>query len=222
MVPEEKSAVQIICSALRHDILSGQLRSGDPLRQDELATRFGTSRIPVREALRQLEVEAFVSTHAQRGARVSELTLTQAMERMDIRIGLECRAIRLAVPNMTDLDLDRLSNILDEYDHSEGHTDWARLNWEFHTALYLPADRPLLLDLIQTNISHVSRFVRETVSADSGKGRPQKEHRNLLDACRKGDAEQAAKILEAHLVYAQKYVAAAVRQAGIEDPAKTI
>lgn len=209
---EEKTAVEVIVSALREDILSGRLRSGEPLRQDELASRFGTSRIPVREALRRLEAEHFVSALAQRGARVSALTLAQAMERMDIRIGLECRALRLAVPNMTELDFRQLNNILDEYDQCEGPAGWAKLNWDFHTYLYLPADRPLLLQLIQTNMAHVGRFIRETVSAESGKDRPQNEHRELLDACKAGNAELAVQLLEAHISYAQKYVAAAVRQ----------
>ncbi len=85
--------------ALRAAISSGELAPGLQLRQDELAARFGTSRIPVREALRQLEAEGFVTFLPNRGAVVSDLSIDEVIELLEIRIALECHALRLAIPD---------------------------------------------------------------------------------------------------------------------------
>ena len=100
------SAPNTVREGLRRAILAGEFAPGSQLRQDELAQRFGTSRIPVREALRQLEAEGLVSILPNRGATVSSLSLDEVLELMEIRIALECRALRMAIPNMVDTDLD--------------------------------------------------------------------------------------------------------------------
>jgi DNA-binding GntR family transcriptional regulator len=201
-----------ITAALRAEILDGSIAPGARLRQDELAARFGTSRIPVREALRQLEAEALVISDAHRGARVAPLTLDETLDRMEIRIALECRALRLAVSAMSDLDFELLEQILDGYDRSEDPAEWTAANWAFHTALYAPAARPTLLALIQANVANVGRFLRLKLSRATGKERPQQEHREILAACRAGDADGAAALLELHIERSRKSLVAAMRQ----------
>jgi len=73
--PNKRAAPDLVCDGLRHAILSGELAQGMPLRQDQLAEQFGTSRIPVREALRQLEAEGLVRIEPNKGARVTPLSL---------------------------------------------------------------------------------------------------------------------------------------------------
>ncbi|MDB5414629.1 MAG: GntR family transcriptional regulator [Rubritepida sp.] len=208
---ENQPASLAISAALRADILAGVIEPGARLRQDELASRFGTSRIPVREALRQLEAEALVINDVHRGARVAPLTLDETLERMEIRVALECAALKLAVPAMSELDFEMLETILAEYDLAEEPAQWTACNWAFHTALYAPCNRPTLLALIQANITNADRFLRLRLSQTTGKERPQIEHREILAACRAGDAARAAALLEGHIARARKSLATAMR-----------
>src|SRR5436190_3117736 len=110
-----KPAPDLVRDGLRESILAGVFEAGHQLRQDEVAEQFGTSRIPVREALRQLESEGLVTFHPNRGAVVKGLSLEDVLEMLDIRIGLECRALKLAIPNMAVEDHEAAQQILDEY-----------------------------------------------------------------------------------------------------------
>ena len=205
------SAPDHVRDGLRAEILGGNFASGAKLSQEEIAARFGTSRVPVREALRQLESEGLVSLIPNRGAVVAGLSFQDAIDVMDIRIDLECRALELAVPNLTEDDLGSAEEILLEYDQATYPEHWGEKNWRFHKRLYEPSDRPRLMALINQNIGHISRFTRIHISHLTGKGAPQSDHYAILAACRKGDPEQAARRLKEHLVRTQKILMAAGR-----------
>src|SRR6266568_8237789 len=111
------STPDAVREALRRAISAGELAPGIQLRQDELAEKFGTSRIPVREALRHLEAEGFVTFLPNRGAVVSDLSIDEVVELLEIRIALECHALRLAIPAMGEIDLDEADKILRSYDN---------------------------------------------------------------------------------------------------------
>ncbi|MDR7541769.1 MAG: GntR family transcriptional regulator, partial [Armatimonadota bacterium] len=92
----------MVADVLREAILRGILLAGQQLRQDEIARELGVSHIPVREALRQLEAEGLVRLRPYRGFEVSELSPEEVEELYEIRIPLECQALRLAFPHLTD------------------------------------------------------------------------------------------------------------------------
>jgi DNA-binding GntR family transcriptional regulator len=206
------SASDVIRDGVRRAILDGEFSPGHQLRQEGLAERFGTSRIPVREALRQLEVEGLVSLLPNRGATVSVLSLDEVLELMEIRIALECRALRLAIPNMVDSDFDNALEILRSYDLEPDPQHWGEINWTFHDALYAPCSRPKLLAMIEANYGHVGRYTRIWVSHAAGKERPQREHYAILDACRDENADRAVRLLEEHIVQTQKSIMASGRK----------
>jgi DNA-binding GntR family transcriptional regulator len=205
------SAPDLVRDGVRKAIFEGRLESGTQLRQDELAERYGTSRIPVREALRQLEAEGLVTIHPNRGAVVSSISLDDVLEMLEIRIALECRALRLAIPNMADVDLEAAADILKSYDAEPHPRKWGEMNWQFHKTLYAPSNRPKLIAMIEANYGHVGRFIRVQVSLAAGKERPQREHYAMLDACRRGDVAGAARMLEEHIIHTQKSLVAAAR-----------
>ncbi|SFN78535.1 DNA-binding transcriptional regulator, GntR family [Bradyrhizobium sp. Rc3b] len=210
------SAHEVVREALRVLIGAGELAPGSQLRQDELAERFGTSRIPVREALRQLEAEGFVTFLPNRGAVVSDLSIDEVIELLEIRIALECHALRLAIPAMGEIDLDEAKAILHSYDEERDPAKWGAFNCKFHETLYAPCNRPRLLSMIEANYGHVSRFTRALVSRATGKERPQREHYQLLDLCRAGEIEKAVRLLREHIVQTQKTLRSAQRHASRE------
>ena len=189
----------MVTGELRKGILNGVLKGGQPLRQEDIAERFGVSRIPVREALRRLEGEGMVSFYPHRGAVVSELSYAEAREIVEIRAALEPVAIRRAIPVLSEEDLARAEEILDTIDREQDLTSrWGELNWRFHSTLYSPAERPRLLSIIGAQHVAFDRYIRVHLAL-TDYVKPQREHHELLELCRRGDADAAAGLLVRHV-----------------------
>jgi DNA-binding GntR family transcriptional regulator len=202
------TTVKQIADALRAEILRGRIKSGYPLRQDKIAARFGVSKIPVREALVQLRVEGLVTSFPNRGAFVSELSATEADEIYFMRIALETAVLERAIPRLTIGQLQRAAQILDDMDDEKDIARWAELNWDFHATLYAPASPPLLLEAIKTLHSNIARYLLLYLAGMDYQSVSQKEHRELLEACRQGDMDLAVDILEKHLRAASEQLVA--------------
>jgi DNA-binding GntR family transcriptional regulator len=212
VLQQQRSTPDLIADALREAILRGIFQEGQSLRQDEIAAQFGVSRIPVREALRQLEAEGLVALQLNRGATVSALSPAEAQEICEIRSALETTAIQLAIPQLTESDLEKATLILDATNQTTDAARWATLNWEFHAALYTPANRPRLLTMIKTLHVNIDRYVRLQMEKMNYLEKSQKEHYQLLDACRQRDAKAAVKVLKRHIDTAGEELVAYLEQ----------
>ena len=208
-----------IREALRHDILSGELQAGQELRLDALAERFIASRIPVREALRQLEAEGLVVHQPNRRAVVAGMSMTQLCELLDIRIALECHAARLAVPNMVQRDFETMEQILADYAASDSLNEWAEYNRQFHRAICAPANNARLRQLIEEFCLNTDRYTHLAMSEATGLERPMRDHYALLEACRAGDAELVVSLLRDHIDHTRKELQASERQRSLGKPA---
>lgn len=206
-----KPASAQIVDALRGSILDGVLAPGMQIRQELLAEQFGVSRVPVREALRQLEAEGLVYSELHRGAFVSSRSLDEVIEMLDIRIGLEVRALKLALPNITKKTVQEAERILKRYDGSETPQEWRDLNLAFHLCLYQPSNRPRLVKMIEDVVLGTHRFLRTYVSATVGREQPQAEHHRLLELCADRDTSAALRLLEVHIEHTKS---ALLRKAG--------
>lgn len=197
--PKLRAKPESLVDRLRHEILRGGLEPGLPLRQDEIAARCGVSKIPVREALLQLVAEGLVALQPNRGFTVAGLQPQEAEEILEIRAVLECQAMRDAMPKMTDADVGRAAVILDQAEATDALDRWSDLNWEFHAALYAPAKRKRLLDLIRQVSNPTDRYIRVLISNANYRGRAEREHRAILSACDVRNAEAAAALLDQHI-----------------------
>jgi DNA-binding GntR family transcriptional regulator len=190
----------MVADVLRDAIVRGVLKANEPLRQDELAARFGLSRIPVREALRQLEGEGLVTVRPHRGAVVSPLSADELRELCEIRGALEVATLRRAIPYLTEETLARAQAILEETDQAADVLEiWSTNNWRFHATLYQPADRPRFLAMIKSLHDNVDRYLRLHVSILNYRARGQQEHWQILDACRRRDEAAATALLDQHI-----------------------
>src|SRR5579862_9030383 len=188
-----------VAAILREAIAKGSLKAGTPLRQDELATDFGFSRMPIRDALRQLEAEGIVSIHPTRGAFVAPMDAAEIGEIYAIRELLEVEALRLALPKLTARQLGEAGTVLDQIDAEPDVARWGTLNRAFHLALYGPCGNARLLGLIEAQHSAADRYVRILLSNPDYRARSQSEHRKVLAACRRRDDDQALTWLAKHL-----------------------
>lgn len=188
-----------VFQVLRTAIIRGVLPGGMPLRQDEISAQLSVSHIPVREAFRQLDAQGLVRIYPNRGAVVTKLTREELECAMDTRIILEMGAIRAAIPLVTDRNIEKAADILQQ---AELETDINRLedlNLAFHFAIYEATENQFLLQLIEQLHANVDRYVRPYYSAAEVSGQARTEHYKLLEACRTGDSEYATAILRTHL-----------------------
>ena len=211
-----QSSPEVIAESLRQAIIEGQLGPGESLRQENLAQHFAVSRIPVREALRQLESEGWIVLERNRGARVSALSPEEAREIYEIRASLEATALRLAAPRHTPQTLAHAAAVLRVAQSERDRSLYVGHNREFHLALYAPCARPRLIAMIDSLHSQGERYLRLKLDAPKLKQESDDEHQQMLEALRDGEVDRAVAILEPHLLQTGEMMAAylAREQAG--------
>lgn len=206
-----------VAERLRDKILRGEFREGEQLRQHAIAEEFAVSRIPLREAFRQLEAEGLIKIIDHRGAVVAALSPDEIEELFDIRAALEGVILRQAVPRLTDEDLARAEKVLEAYERAlndEADFDvWGELHWQFHSTLYAASNRSRSLSLIQTINNNADRYIRLHILFSRDAHRHAKdEHRAILELCRQRDAKAASQLLERHITKAGRDMKEFIKQ----------
>jgi DNA-binding GntR family transcriptional regulator len=200
--------------ALRAHILRGHYRDGEALRQDALAQQLGVSRIPIREALRQLEAEGLVTFVPHRGAVVASLSLEDVEEVFELRADVEPALLRRAIPHLSNEQFERAAEILRQYEsalRSANVAVWGELNWKFHSTLYEPAQRPITLGLMQRLHDHADRYVRVQLAVTHWQSRAIREHRAIAAAAKRRDIKKATALLRDHILSAGSSLVAYLR-----------
>lgn len=152
----------ILVEALRERILSGEIRDGDSLVQETIAKEYEVSRVPVREALRQLEAQGLVSRRTHKGAVAISTKRETVIELLDLRILLECDILSHALSRYQETDLLAAEDILDELDknyHDKDMPKRGEMNWKFHKCLYLPSGRSETLSIVEKIHQRTSHLV---------------------------------------------------------------
>ena len=198
----------LIADTLRDEILRGVAAPGQALRQEELAERFGVSRLPVRDALLRLEAQGLVHVYPNRGAFVISLTSNEVREVYEMRILLEGDILERAVPRMTGDDWRRIDAAHAESVRSANGPEWVEGDWAFHRALYAPADRPRQLATIEQLRGTVARYwtVRDALPSRSAEWLA--DHDAIVEACRARSSVAARRRLGDHLHRAMEAVLA--------------
>lgn len=194
-----------VYNELRQYILDGQLRSGERLREVRLASLLGVSRTPVREAIKRLESEGFVSYAANRGAIVAELTPDQAIELYAVREILEGAAARFAAQHATEPEIQFIENLLEaERKLGDDPEERSKLNRQFHGTIYRMAHNRYLLDILTKSRDYMVLLHRTTYYA-SGRGESAyREHCAIVEAIKNRDAAAAEQAARLHIREAQR------------------
>jgi DNA-binding GntR family transcriptional regulator len=205
------SLVDLAAESLREDVLSGTLAPGERILLDAVASELGMSNIPVREALRTLATEGLVVAMPNRGYVVAAATVEDLDETYRLRMMLEPLAVRLAVPRLSEADLDRAEGLLDALDDAFAEEDWPSYrvhHREFHFGIYERSNSPWLVRLTEMLWLNTQRYQRMTTRISGELEERAKEHRNILDACRRGAADDAADLTHDHLFRAKDKIRA--------------
>ena len=192
------SPAAVIFDALRKEIVSGVLAPNALLGQEHLASRFGVSRMPVREAIWQLEAMGFVTIEPNRRARVAPASQADFIEIFDMRLAAECLAIRRAIPELSNARVDQAEAIQKQIERASGER-FGALNGAFHMMLYRAAPQPRLLAHVAMLSNAADRYRSMTRAAPSFREKSNREHYELLAACRSRDTEAAVDCLTRHI-----------------------
>lgn len=191
-----------IASILREAILLGKIKPGQKLVEIELCEQLGVSRTPLREAIRNLEVEGLVESIPNKGSRVRTMTIKDIKNIYELRIELEALATKKSVPFLTDNDLDNLSHLQEKIKIASEKRAWGEvdhLNKEFHSTLMSKGGNDQLINIID-QLYKISVII--SISTFSIPGRINEvieEHDKILDACLKKESELTGELMKKHL-----------------------
>lgn len=182
-------------------IYDGQFADGEELNQVALARYFRVSRVPIREALRQLQAEGLVSNVAHRRTVVIGLNVGEILQLVEIRAVLEGHLVAKAGPRLQAAALERLKSLCDEMSHIRDYGyNWVLKNWEFHRTLYQPSELKAAIDLVERLNLKLERYVRKSGS----RGRLREaaaEHRRILKDIERRKFDAARAHMQEHILH---------------------
>lgn len=196
-----RSKNQIVYELIRDAIVSGDFAPGSRIIIDDLAERFGISHSPIRECLRQLESDGFVTIRPYTGVTVTELQPELIMEVFSLLESLEvissCRAYKRA----TSKQLDSLAHLIDEMEkYATAPQQWSAKNVEFHMSICDIADMTITKHMMNRALHHWDRLRRYYLLEVSAQriSQAQQEHHELLQAIRAGDEARIEHVILNH------------------------
>lgn len=190
-----------VADHLREAILSGQIKPGDWIRQEEVAERLGASRLPVREALRILEAEGLTTHVRNKGARVPRLTQHEVDVIYQMRERLEPLALAESTPSLTPDDLSALDDVQSRIETNDDLAQFLALDREFHLLSYSGCHIEQLGSIVNRLWNSTQHYRRAFVAL----GGPARmwvvnvEHRLILDALERRDSIDAERYLSGHI-----------------------
>ena len=198
---------QRVYDHLRTEILEGRLEPGTELIEVALAAQLGVSRGPLREAIGRLAAEGLVTVSPRRGAVVRSLSKEEFLELYQVREALERMAVQLAVPRLTDEQFEGLAALNQEMEsHASGNEVEAffEANLAFHARLLEASGNGKLQELYRQLLGQLGRYRLRSLTLRGNLQRSVAEHKAILRAAKRGDAERAAQLMAEHIRVPQR------------------
>lgn len=206
-VQQRRRLTEAVHDQLLEAIVTGEIRPGERLAEEDIARRLGVSTTPVREALQWLENDGLVLREPFRGARVRVPDAKHIQDVYEVRIGLEKTAIRLACLRADEAGLEALRRIQREGLELIRGPDlkaYAVYNERFHEQILTMAGNDILRRML-AQVHHLVRwFASMTVQMPGQRQRAFQEHEQMVEAIRTGDSTRATDIMELHLTQAME------------------
>lgn len=209
------SAQQLAYDYIRTEILSGRFSGGMKIDVNAVASALDISRMPVREALRQLDAEGLVTIRPNRGATVTALTARDVQELFEIRAVLEGLAARTAVVRFDRDAIEELTLLKDRMDRAQGDTKkWLERHNQFHDYIMTASGRPRLLRDIERVRSAVQPYLLMYINIYGDKEMTGYEHATLLEALKVGQPEAVEACVRDHIMSAAEGIIQFVENEG--------
>jgi len=199
---QHRTLAGAITAELRQQILNNTHPGGTQLRQDMLANAFGVSRIPIREALIQLDAEGLVQLVPHKGAVVTQLSKAEVNDVFDLRAILEVRMFRASIPQLGAADFAQLAAVHARFAAAiaeQNLQQWGTLNKELHQALYAKADLPQTAAMVTSLLQKSDRYTRVQLSSKNATRRAEQEHGDLIKLAKEKRVDAACDLLAQHI-----------------------
>ena len=194
LMTEKHTAAEQVYRALKRDIITLQHQPGASLTEQQLATLYGTSRVPVREACSRLDQEGLLTGRPYRGYSVNHISLKEIGDCFDLRLGLETRALELAARRATAGDLERLSNLAaTEYTYHDwdSYVEFLDRNLDCHIQLAALSRNDRLVSVLRDLLGSMQRFFFLGLDLGDFASEMRSEHEELV-ALLSGDSPELA------------------------------
>lgn len=196
-----------IYNTLRENILNNKYKPGESLIETKLADELHVSRTPIREAIRQLELEGLVESIPNRGVYVKGISKKDMKDIYSIRLVLEVLAAKWSIENITDDGINELKDLYElmEFYTGKGDIDRiAKLNTEFHQVIFNASNSNILINLLNDFQLYVRWARHESLSMPGRMEKALEEHKKILEAFEKKDSDEVVKALSTHIKNSSK------------------
>jgi DNA-binding GntR family transcriptional regulator len=193
---------QRVYEHLHGEIMANRLPPGTELSEVALSKELSVSRGPIREAMGRLAADGLVTVRPRRGAEVREITPRELVDAYQVREALEVLAVRLAVPRVSEADLDGLSELVGkmaEHARNGAVADFFAVNVSFHDLLCVLSGNEKLVQVHRRLVAETGRFQARTLALRGSLEDSVSEHGAILSAIRERDADRAAALAAAHV-----------------------
>jgi DNA-binding GntR family transcriptional regulator len=200
-----ESAASRVVDSLRQRLLTGDIEPGARLSQSKLATDYGVSRIPIRDALQTLAGDGLLDIGGTT-AVVRQLSIAELQELYELREVVEPTLTRIAVPNVGLAELTNMTSLAEMMEANPSPAEWLSANARFHALVYTRADRPRMIQLTEQLRLLTDRYLYLHVGVFGNTDHLHAEHRRILDAVRHGDANATAELTRAHIATSHGFI----------------
>ena len=192
----------VVFKTIRQAILTGELKPGERLMEIHLANKLGVSRTPIREAIRQLELEGLVIMVPRKGAQVASITEKSLTDVLEVRLALEKLAVELACKRISYEQKETLKQALDSFEQAVNNkeaSEIAKADVVFHDAIFAATGNMRLGQMVNNLAEQMYRYRFEYIKDEGGRQRLIEEHKKIFDAVVSGDVLAATNEISAHI-----------------------
>jgi DNA-binding GntR family transcriptional regulator len=198
---------QSVYTDLKKRIASGDFLVGTHLREADAAQYYKVSRNTVKKALLMLERDRYITLEPNKGAKIRSFSLEEVLQFLELRKELEGFITRKATTGITDKQLAELKTILDrmqKFKDSQDLLAYSQYNQKFHELIYSACPNVLAVDTIGTLKNQMQKYNTRTILVPGRSDQSFREHKELYEALKKRNPEQAERAMRNHLEHIRK------------------
>ncbi len=199
----------VVFKTLRQAILTGELKPGERLMEIHLAQKLGVSRTPIREAIRQLELEGLVTMVPRRGAQVARITEKSMSDVLEVRLALDELAVELACERITDEEIERLKDACTDFESAVATGDSreiATADVAYHDIIFESTRNPRLTQMVNNLAEQMYRYRFEYIKDKAIHSSLVEEHKLIYEAIAARDKDNACNHIHTHIENQEKAI----------------